>query len=169
MSAATSVTESCLLANGARYHLALSLVGSMQEQKLCGVQKELLSSECVGHGDRRWGYFRAGCRKAKVKAKSFPKACTFKLLGERYIEYAGDWKRKEFAKLCNSIGCSRSNYWPGSNLPPTCSYRSRQLVLVQAWDMLLHPLHAFSSGKLTSEIGEQYILLQILYIYIAIH
>lgn len=115
----------CLLADRAKHYLPLILVGSMQA-KACGVQRSFWppSSECVGRGERRWGYFRAGCRKSKVKAKSSPKACTFKSLGVRYIEYAGDWKRKEHAKLCNSIGCSCSNYWPGSNLPPTCSYRS---------------------------------------------
>lgn len=139
-----------------------------REQKVCGVQKELLSSDCVGHGDRRWGYFRAGYRKSKVKAKSSPKACTFKLLGVRYIEYAGDWKRKEFAKLCNSVGCSHSNYWPGSNLLPTCLYRSQQLVLVLAWDTLWCSLHAFSRGNLL-EKSENNILFYRFCIYIAIH
>lgn len=124
--------------------------------------KELPSSERVGHGDKKRGYFRTGCRKPKVKL-NLP--CTFKLLGVRYIEYAGDWERKEFAELRNSIGCSCSNYWPGSNLPPTCLYRSQQLVLVLAWDMLLCSLHAFSSGKLIREIREEYIHLRI-YIYI---
>lgn len=122
----------CFLANGAKWHLPLRLIGSMQE-KFAPFKRRfwLLSKKHVRYGEKRWGYFRIGFRKSRIKAKSPPKACTFALLGVMYIEYAGDWKRKEHAKLCNFVGSSSSNCWPGSNLPPTCSYKSQWLVFIQ--------------------------------------
>lgn len=80
-----------------------------REPKTCSAQNDLLSTECVGHGDRDRGYFRAGCRKSKAKADSSLQACTFKLQGVRCVEYAGAWKRKGFAKFRNALGCSCSN------------------------------------------------------------
>lgn len=129
---------------------------------------DLLQVEYVGRGERRWGYFRAGCRKSKVKAKSSPEDFTFKSLGVRYTEFAGDWKRKEHAKLCNSIGCSCSNYWPGSNLLPTCSYRSQWLVLVKSETH--HSVHClnFPVENLIEKL-ENNILLQNIYIYIILY